>query len=73
MMGQDAAEWSFLHFFHMDKANAAVHCAPVRFSPITFLLLYEMMASGVDINPLTQPYVDEVNGHVGTYAVDQGR
>lgn len=29
---------SFLHFYHLDHSNAAVHTATVRYSPITFRL-----------------------------------
>ena len=33
-----AMTYAFLHFFHLEKSNAAFHCSDVRFSPLTFRL-----------------------------------
>jgi hypothetical protein len=57
------------HFYHADKANAAIHCAPVRFSPITFRLA-EALDSAYDID---DPYIREVLSHKGQYQEDTGR
>lgn len=32
------------HFVHLDESNAAIHCAQVRYSPITFRLAQELDA-----------------------------
>ena len=34
----DALAWALIHFEAQDRANAAIHCSPVRYSPITFRL-----------------------------------
>ncbi len=39
---QIAATFAFLHFYHDDKSNAAIHCTDVRFSPITFRLAHAL-------------------------------
>lgn len=70
-MGEDATLWAFDHFYHMDKANAAVHCAPVRFSAITFRLYDTLMASWGS-SDITQEMA-EVRSHVGDYELDGGR
>ena len=34
---EELTAWQgFRHFVHLDHANAAIHCADVRYSPITF-------------------------------------
>ena len=68
----NALLWSFQHFFHTDKANAALHCAPVRFSPITFQLLYALLAGWSDHEDITAEMA-EVQHHRGQYNVDPGR
>ena len=68
---------AFRHFFHLDHANAAIHCAPVRYSPLTFRLA-EVMDS------LRGPLFPEINNEVypdvysvlldkGVYEEDAGR
>lgn len=63
------------HFVHLDESNAAIHCAPVRYSPITFRLAEELSAVGdpdgewVD----TDDTVARVMSHAGQYEEDTGR
>jgi hypothetical protein len=64
----DALDWAFIHVYHEDKSNAAMHCAPVKFSPITFRLAEALETA---INDL--PEVEEVLAHKGLYALDPGR
>ena len=69
---KEAALWAFLHFEAMDRANAQIHCAPVRYSPITFRLgraLREAWDEGEDI-PEEMQWVGQ---HDGLYAEDPGR
>jgi hypothetical protein len=68
----DALLWSFQHFFHMDKANACMHCAPVRFSPVTFRCLDDLLAHWPDDEDVTQEMA-EVKYHHGKYELDSGR
>jgi hypothetical protein len=66
----EACWWSFLHFAHLDHANAAVHCSPWRYSPITFNLakaLEDHIPRGDDA------LLDDVIAHFGTYPPDRGR
>lgn len=56
------------HFIHLDESNAAIHCGPVRYSPITFRLanaMSDMGAGGGD--------VEAVMRDVGAYQEDRGR
>lgn len=70
---------SFLHFYHLDCSNAAIHNAPVRFSPLTFRLaealadnthgVYMVLVNeGWDERQLHAVMVDK-----GKYAEDVGR
>jgi hypothetical protein len=60
--------WALEHFYHADKANAAIHTSQTRFSPLTFRLAEAL-----------EPYlpdsfiVQEVLSHRGKYAEDKGR
>jgi hypothetical protein len=68
----DVLLWCFDYFFHQDKANACMHLAPVKFSPITFRLLERLMEDwpeGEDISP----NMGEVRYHIGAYQLDPGR
>lgn len=59
------------HFVHLDESNAAIHCAPVRYSPLTFRL-----AEALDSLPESEvpdPTVAAVIAHVGHYDEDRGR
>lgn len=64
------------HFVHLDESNAAIHCAPVRYSPITFRLAEHLAATLADPDA---DWVDldntvaTVMSHVGQYDEDAGR
>lgn len=59
------------HFVHLDESNAAIHCAQVRYSPITFRLA-EYLAE-LDTEWFDDATVATVLSHVGQYEEDQGR
>lgn len=64
------------HFVHLDESNGAIHCAPVRYSPITFRLAQELDAqanSTGDWPSDPDVLVFKVLGHVGMYPEDPGR
>jgi hypothetical protein len=63
-----AALYAFRHFYHADIANAAIHLAPVKFSPIVFTLAEALVANGFEGDDLA-----EVIRHKGLYAPDPGR
>jgi hypothetical protein len=71
--------WSFRQNYHADKMNAAIHTAPVRFSPITFRLAETLGdiidADGMTDGDLGKDYgpVHEVLRDKGAYAEDVGR
>jgi hypothetical protein len=66
-------EWTFLYFYHTDKANACIHLAPVKFSPITFQLARALKEEW-DKNELDYTVeVIEVLTHWGKYELDLGR
>lgn len=65
---EHAAAWALEHFTHADRANAAMHMAPVKFSPITFELAHGLADTGAQ-----RPIVREVLSHVGAYELDGGR
>ena len=63
-------EHALSHVYHEDLANAAMHTAPVKFSPITFRLAEQIS----ELEPDTQSeIVRHVLGHAGQYAEDTGR
>jgi len=64
--------WSFQQNYHLDKSNAAIHCSPVRFSPITFRLL-ETLLTGWPLDEDITSEMQEVREHYGTYEEDRGR
>lgn len=72
----DQVLWSaFEHFAHLDESNAAIHCAAVRWSPLTFRLADQLDAMNVYDN-LTFPNAEllrKVMRHRGQYAEDTGR
>ena len=68
----DMTMWCFEYFYHMDKANACVHNAPVKFSPITFGLFQQLLEFWSEDIDITQEMA-EVNSHLGTYDLDPGR
>lgn len=59
---------AFLHMYHMDTANACMHVADVRFSPITFRLAEALEGLVNDSGE-----IEEVLAHRGQYAEDPGR
>jgi hypothetical protein len=62
------------HFVHADESNAAMHCAPVRYSPITFRVAEQLSALGHELGRTPDPgLVWEVMGAKGEYAEDTGR
>lgn len=64
--------WCFTHFYHLDMANAAIHNAPVRYSPITFRLAERL--DGYDLGSgIQQAAVSNVMRDKGRYAEDTGR
>lgn len=68
----EAALWAFQNFEALDRANAAIHCAPVRYSPLTFRLA----ASLNDVWPPDEDITEEIArvlAHVGMYEQDPGR
>jgi hypothetical protein len=68
----DILIWCFQYFYHQDKANAAIHCAPVRFSPITFRLALRFTLTDSPTGDLERA-VAEVRSHMGAYEEDKGR
>lgn len=62
----------FKYFYHMDKANACVHCSDVRFSPITFRLCEALQQVMYDGESMTIEMA-EVVSHFGQYVEDKGR
>jgi hypothetical protein len=56
------------YFAHMDQANAAIHVAEVRYSPLTFKLANTAKRMGCQIKEMF-----EVLDHEGSYALDPGR
>ena len=66
----------FRHFAHLDHSNAAIHSAPVRYSPITFRLaeaLDELRFEAVPTDEVSRLLLYEVLTHRGAYAEDTGR
>jgi hypothetical protein len=59
---------AFLHFYHADSANACMHVADVRFSPLTFRLAEALEGQVHDSGE-----IEEVLAHRGRYAEDPGR
>lgn len=72
MIDLDAIQWAFLHFYYMDKANACMHCAPVKFSPLTFRLLDALAGLWPEDEDWSQ-MMAEVRDHRGSYDPDPGR
>jgi hypothetical protein len=71
-MEPDVLLWCFLQNYHLDKSNAAVHCSPVKFSPITFRIYQAMVDKWPREEDIT-PEMAEVRFHVGQYEEDKGR
>ena len=69
MTTDEVLEQCFLHFYGLDVSNAAMHCAPVRFSPITFRCQEAMLGS----SERTRESWNEVRRANGSYPEDPGR
>lgn len=70
---------SFLYFYHLDHSNAAIHMAPVRYSPITFRLAEVLSdnVTGIYIQVVhagwSETELMAVMGDWGQYVEDAGR
>ncbi len=64
--------WCFQYHYNLDKSNAATHCSPVRFSPLTFRIYQGLMAFWPEEEDITQEMA-EVKSHFGAYEEDKGR
>lgn len=69
----DILLWAFRQNFHLDHANACVHCAAVRYSPLTFRLAEKIQEQGVQIDAEHFSDVYLVLCDKGAYAEDPGR
>jgi len=65
---------AFLHVYHEDCSNAAMHLAPVRYSPITFALAEHLImnANFGDVSEKWIP-VNFVLADRDKYELDKGR
>ena len=63
----------FRHFYHLDQSNAAVHMAPVRYSPITFRLAEAIQDLVTEVSNDIYPDVYGVLLDLGAYEEDKGR
>lgn len=64
------AVWhAFLHVYHQDHANASMHCAPVRYSPLTFRLAELLERNGL----IDDERLKAVVADLGKYEEDPGR
>ena len=64
--------FALTHFEAMDRANAAIHCSDVRYSPITFRLAEAYDAYALNVGDWPE-VVARVMHHNGAYAEDAGR
>ena len=72
----DALTHGFFLVYHQDHANAAMHCATVRYSPITFRFAELIHAEAYDDEYFTGGLarsVMEVINDKGAYEQDKGR
>ena len=69
---REAALWAFEHFEALDQANAKIHCAPVRYSPITFRLQRALREVWEQDEDVTEEMM-RVWSHDGAYEEDKGR
>lgn len=63
----------FRYFVHMDESNAAIHCAPVRYSPITFRLAEHLSPDEVVLSGRNADSLVRVRAELGKYEEDKGR
>ena len=64
--------WCLQQNYHLDCSNAAVHCAPVKFSPITFRILQALVALWPEGEDITAEMA-HVRSHINQYVEDAGR
>lgn len=72
---EETLEKCLKYFVGMDETNAAVHCAEVRFSPITFRVaeaLAELLKAEGRYFNLQEPLL-LVTSHMQKYEEDRGR
>lgn len=69
-MSYETILYSFEYFYHMDKANAAIHCSPVKFSPIVFRLAEALQEQAPGLKSAA---LAEVKMHIDKYEMDMGR
>lgn len=62
--------WAFRQNYHADRMNAAIHCAEVRYSPLTFRLAEWLEHDGYAID---HEQILEVLRDKGRYSEDPGR
>ena len=74
-MTVDEVLWEcFRHFVHLDEANAAMHTAPVRYSPITFRIAEQLEPIPLNwFSPDNHRLLASVLSHKGAYEEDKGR
>lgn len=70
---EDAIEWAFHYFYHLDHSDAAIHCAKVRYSPITFRLAELLSHTELLLSHTEFLAVYDVLEHLGAYEEDKGR
>jgi len=68
MTPTEALEWIVDHFFHIDNANADMHCNEVRYSPITFAAAEAFRELGG-----VSYAAGKILAHKGRYELDPGR
>ena len=66
-------EQAFLHFFHTDHANAAIHLSAVRYSPITFKLAGAVASGDGPWVEGVEAAAASVMADVNQYPLDRGR
>lgn len=66
MGANDVLLWTFEFMFHTDKANAYIHCSPVKFSPITFRLASELLEQWPEGQDITSELA-EIKSHFNQY------
>lgn len=73
-MTLDQVLWEcFRHFVHLDESNAAIHCAQVRYSPLTFRLAEQLEDLPSWFDPWNAELLDTVLKHRNKYEEDKGR
>jgi putative IMPACT (imprinted ancient) family translation regulator len=63
---------AFKQAYHLDHSNAAIHCAQVRYSPLTFRLAEHLQDARGPESTLTAEVVAVLKDK-GVYAEDLGR